>query len=757
MLVRSTSSGLRRLAKAVLAILCTLSGPALLPAQAANDIIAPWGAAAGTPAARADSLAAAGDTARALAVLDSAVRRNPRDGVAWYYQGMYLWAQTGLKMRPNVFPSQKMVRMVAAADSSLRLAVEYAPDSARYFVSLGRFTLKSGYPLARAAGRMQTNDGVKAAERTGDLPTLAAASDIVGMFAWRNYEAFGNRGLSADGRRVSLTGNDNFQRKDAADVISSFLKRIEPPTGTDAYNEALARFRVAVGADSTNLRFSRHLYMTLAAKDRWEELLSVASYRRNQFPLDYQARLACGLALHRLRRFADAKVAFDSALAIMDDEEASRMTRFTRLLRPKSYDKRSPAMDSTQFTTLPPEQRRGLEAMYWLMNDPLTLTAENELQLEFLARVTYADFRWTDEEMDLRGADTDRGDIYVRYGPPKVEITSAGNTFTTSEFAANATIIWEYPEQMFFFDLVPSFNTAKIGRNDQDFVNRLRDAVPASFNNLPITTMMDTIPMRIARFRARGDSLDAVVAARVPLDSLVRNTPLDRVPVDFDFRIFDQFVRVQGMESTQGSYAPDSAAERARRTWTKRLGPGINVVRVEALQADTRRAARGTVRLMPVPTSGFGMSDVLLGSKPSLVAGKSTAASWQDVEIAPSEGVLERGATLGLVWELYELTAKDGNGKYRVAISVERAERGGPLGFGFKALDGLGRALGRENKSPDKFTISFDRTAAATATLVEYLSLDMSAATAGRYRLRVEISDLGSGKRVSRDTEFFIK
>jgi GWxTD domain-containing protein len=404
---------------------------------------------------------------------------------------------------------------------------------------------------------------------------------------------------------------------------------------------------------------------------------------------------------------------------------------------------------------LPADQRRGLEAMYWLMNDPLTLTAENELRLEFLARVTFADFRWTDEDLDMRGADTDRGDIYVRYGPPQRESTAKGDSY--SEGDANVMLIWEYPTETFFFDLSPSFNTAYVARTDLDYVNRVRSEVPASFENITVTTMMDTIPMRIARFRARGDSLDAVVAARVPLDSLVRNTPLDRVPVDFDFRIFDQFVRVQGVESTQGSYAPDSAAERARRTWTKRLGPGINVVRVEALQADTRRAARGTVRLNAVSTSGFAMSDVLLGSKPSLAAGKTAAARWQDVEIEPNVGVLERGATLGLVWELYELTAKDGNGKYRVAISVERAERGGPLGFGFKALDGLGRALGRENKSPDTFTISFDRTAAATATLVEYLSLDMSAAPAGRYKLRVEISDLGSGKRVSRDTEFTVR
>jgi GWxTD domain-containing protein len=746
-----------RRARLAVGSLVALVAPALLSAQAAIELVAPYGAAAGTAAARADSIATSGDTTRALALLDSAVRKNPRDAVAWYYQGMYLWAQTGLKMRPNVFPTQKMVRMVAAADSSLRLAVNYAPDSARYYVSLGRFTLKSGYAMSRAAGRLQANDGIDAAKRIGDMATLAVASDIAGMFAWRSYESIGNRGLAADGRRVQLSGNDNFMRKDAGDVVASFLKKIEPPTGTEAYNTALEHFRTAVGADSTNLRFSRHLYMTLAAKDRWEELLSVASRRSAQFPVDYQARLARGLALHRLRRFAEAKSAFDSALVLMDDDEAERLTRFTRLLRPKSMDKRAPTTDSVQFASLPAEQRRGLEAMYWLMNDPLTLTAENELRLEFLARVTYADFRWTDEEMELRGADTDRGDIYVRYGPPKVEITSPGNTWTSSEFAANATLIWEYPTAVFFFDLVPSFNTARIARNDQDYVNRVRDALPATFDNIATTNMLDTIPVRVARFRARGDSLDAVVAARVPLDSLVRNTPLDRVPVDFDFRIFDQFVRVQGMESTQGSYAPDSLAERERRTWTRRLGPGINIVRVEALQADTRRAARGTVRLDPVPTTGFAMSDVLLGSKPALADGKNGATSWKDVVTTPSVGTFDKGSSVGLVWELYELTAKEGNGKYKVAISVERSERGGPLGFGVRVLDGLGKAVGRAQQARDKFTISFDRTAAAAPTLVDYLSLDMSEAPSGRYKLRVEISDLGSGKRVSRDTEFSIR
>ena len=43
--------------------------------------------------------------------------------------------------------------------------------------------------------------------------------------------------------------------------------------------------------------------------------------------------------------------------------------------------------------------------MYWMMSDPLALTNENEFRIEFLSRVVYADFRFTHEDMNIRGAD----------------------------------------------------------------------------------------------------------------------------------------------------------------------------------------------------------------------------------------------------------------------------------------------------------------------------------------------------------------
>jgi len=732
--------------------------PGAVQAQMVNQVT-PIGAASGSVAARADSIAGQGDTTQALALLEDAVRRNPRDAVSWYYLGSLLWNQTGVGMRPGRYKDQKLVRRVAAADSSLRLAAQYAPDSARYLLTLAAFNLRSGYASVMASARGQFDDALKAATTTRDTRLLAQAADAIGDAAWRDYEGTANRALTTDNQRIQLTNNNAFQRKDALAYVQSFARRIEPPTGGAAYNRALEYFRMAIEADSSNLRYSRHLFMALAERKDWTGLRDVAKRRAVQFPLDYQSRLALGLAYHRLEKYPEARAAFDSATSMMDEGEAAYYTRFTRILRPRpSADKQNAGGDSLSYAKLPPEQKRGLEAMYWLMNDPLALTSENEYRLEFLARVVYAEFRFSSDDLGIRGAETDRGDTYIRYGPPDYEVATVGSSFIQGLAQDNGiTITWAYNQGLtFFFDLSRAFGAARHAVADRDFVEKARDAVPVSFANMPTSRLIDSIPVRVARFRGTGDTTDLVLAARVSLDSLTRGATLAEVPVDFDFRVFDQFVRVQGVESSQARFAADSTNAYARRTYTRKLGPGINVVRLEAFQADTRRAARAMVRLDPVVTRGFGMSDVLLGSKPS-ARGNAAPTRWRDVEITPTEGSITRGASLGLLWEVYDLSAKDGTGRYRVAIAVERTERGGPLGFAVRAMDGLGRAVGRTQASRDKFTITFDRSAPAAPTLVEFLSLDMSDAPAGRYTLRVEISDLGSGKKVFRDTEFSLR
>jgi GWxTD domain-containing protein len=708
----------------------------------------------------ADSLAANGDTARAVALLDSAVRRDKRDAAAWHQLGLLLWNQARSARNPDIMKDVKKIRMLSAADTSLRLATKLAPDSGRFWLSLSRFNLQSGVSTMRFASTGQAREVITAAERMGDKVMLAEAADMAGMGAWRRYDAQANRGLPTGFSKIVVpTG---MQRRLARDYVNTIASKILPPTGDADHAEALDLFSRAVGADSSNLMYSRHLYMAYMERKRWNDVVAVASMRARQFPLDFQSQLALGLAYHRLANEKGATIAFDSAFALMDESEANRLKNLVRILRPRSRAGSKAAeqvADSASWAKLPLSQREGLEAMFWMMSDPLALTQENEFRLEFLARVVYADFRWTVDDLNLRGADTDRGDVYVRYGPPDFEMTIPGSTTDGRQrLDGEITLFWDYTNSFsFFFDLKPGYATGRLALFDRDYVEQMNDVVPVSFANVPVTRLLDTIPMRIARFRSAADSTDALIAVSVPIDSLVRGNSLERVPVDIDLRVFDQFVRVRGMESDQITFARDSSNGTLGRLWSRRLGPGINVVRVEALQSDSKRGARAMARLDPATNVGFGMSDVLLGNKPELRSGVVTPSRWRDIAITPSVGSYARGSSLGLLWEMYDLVPKDGQTKYRVAITVERSDRDGVGGFTLRVLDNLGRAVGRAQQSRDRFTISFDRQGGALPVLVEYLSLDMTQAPSGGYRLRVEVTDLANQKKTARNTEFRIR
>lgn len=738
------------LALQLVALSGTLLGPTSMTAQPPGR----------STAAFADSIAAAGDTARAYALLDSALHRNKQDGAAWHQFGLLNWNMAKAKRSAAYMSDQRAISLLRGADSALRLATQLAPDSARYWLSLSKFNLTSGVSTMRFSASGQVGNALEAATKVGDSLLIAVAADEVGMATWRRYESVANRALMSDGQqKIQLSMFSTFSRDKSRDFIDSFIHKIQPPTGDKDYRQAFDRFTTAVAVDPTSLRNSRHLFMAFGERGRWNELLEVAARRSRAYPMDYQAQLAQGLALHRLGNDKQAQYAFDSAFTLMDDADQSRMTRFTRILRPKpTKETKGTIGDTLSFSKLPAAQQRGLEAMYWFMNDPLTLTNENEFKLEFLSRVAWSDFRWTNEDLNLRGADTDRGDIFVRYGPPDLELTVPGtSSFNASNTDGGVTVVWGYRNGLvFFFDLRPGFGSAQFAFADQDNVEQIKSAIPVSFDNVAASRIIDTIPIRIVRFRATADSTDAVIAARLPLDSLVRGLEMTSAPVDIDFRIYDQFVRVKGVESVQQRVRPDSVKAPLARVWTRRLGPGINVVRIEALQVDSKRAARAMARINPEPTAGFGMSDVLFGNKPAAREGVPPRR-WSDIAIEPNLGVYPRGSSIGLLWEMYGLTSKDGASKYRVAISVERADRTAVGSFAARLVDGLGRAVGREQASRDKLKISFDRSVAGAATLVEFLSLDLTDASVGTYRLRVEILDLANAKSTSRQTEFTIR
>ena len=207
--VRATRRTLVVLLPATLAALATralIAQPMTLPSMARISA-----------AHIADSIAANGDTARAVALLDSAVRRDKRDAAAWHQLGLLQWNQARSARDPNFMKDQKKIRLLIAADTALRLATQLAPDSARYWLSLSRFNIQSGVSTMRFASSGQARDGMSAAERSGEMLLLAEAADMAGMAAWRSYDALANRGLPSGMSKIQLENTNNWNRKNARD------------------------------------------------------------------------------------------------------------------------------------------------------------------------------------------------------------------------------------------------------------------------------------------------------------------------------------------------------------------------------------------------------------------------------------------------------------------------------------------------------------------------------------------------------------
>jgi GWxTD domain-containing protein len=105
--------------------------------------------------------------------------------------------------------------------------------------------------------------------------------------------------------------------------------------------------------------------------------------------------------------------------------------------------------------------RDSLVADFWRQRDPDPETPANQLREEFYRRVAYSDMRFASASANKTGWETDRGRIYIKYGPPR-EVHHQ-----MAEQGAPPYEIWLYPD----LDLHFIFRD-KTGSGEFELVNR---------------------------------------------------------------------------------------------------------------------------------------------------------------------------------------------------------------------------------------------------------------------------------------------
>jgi GWxTD domain-containing protein len=699
------------------------------------------------------SVTAVAESLAVMRQLERTVRANPDSAALWYRLGMIAWA---LHDRDRAGPPVNGIDWTLLgrrADSSLRLAKQLDPRNARYALTTGQFFLGTGLVTMREQSYGMFGEALDIARATRDPLVHAEAAIEVGRVYWRRYDAVANGGASpTDATEVRLLA-ERLARDTAA------LQRVSDPerasktrpytrpsisrarqtldrrartgdagfAGERDYMMAAEYLREAYDVMPTLPRAFHQFAMLLADRARWTELQDLATDQIAMAPRNPWAWMALGLAEYRLGATTDARAAFDSGVRLMSEPERERVERLDRVLS---------RGDSAAHAALTPGERTAARARYWRDAAPLWSRDDLDPHVEFRARVAFAELRWTVEELVQRGVDTDRGNIHVRYGPPdRVALRGDGVTWN-----------YDYARLALRFHSAAAYGTATFA--DFGRAHAVIDSVPVRWDNLPVMRI-DSIPVIAARFRATSDAMDVLMVGRIASRDIARAADV-AAPVRTDLWFMDSRGARLSSDSLIGG-------DTSLRAFTQRVPYDGYNFRIEATASTSLVAGRaaGTIgrdtsnRVLP---NGFGLSDVVIASH--VTPRNAGARRWQDYDVAPLLGPLKRGGELSLLWENYELGARDGTAVFSVTVTFQR-ERSRPGRIAVRLLGNVANAVGR-NIGSDRLELQFERSVPHAAAFADLVAVALGSTPAGSYTVTVAVTDRATGLTTMRSTRLVI-
>ena len=427
---------------------------------------------------------------------------------------------------------------------------------------------------------------------------------------------------------------------------------------------------------------------------------------------------------------------------------------FTRLRRSvrERFEDFAPLVteqDTLEFGRLSENQRAEFVRRFWSENDPDLVTPENEAQLEYWTRVAQAYFLFYDP---ARREWDERGDIYVRYGPPQaatynpVGVGLYGLSGGPNQVAFPVNVlVWAYPQLGMVavmqdrqlnehYELPPSMEYDTDPIPDPHVVANLdvvtTPGLKGVFPTLPPGARPLDVSSELARFEGeRGTpTLFAGVAAPAsPADSLMA-----------DLVVLDSTMHEVARQRRPLSPSACDAGGQRVAGFQLALAPGDYVVGT-SVRGGGRRGARRTPVHVPAIDSVLSVSDLLVtcGVPPIL-------ENSVQLDANPS-GRVPAGQPLVAYFEVYHLArGPEGQGRFEYETTVHTADPDNRMW--------LQRWLSPRREGEG---LGVTRQDAVLGTVRrQFVSVPIRALAPGHYRLDLVVRDVLTGDEQKRSAYF---
>jgi len=458
---------------------------------------------------------------------------------------------------------------------------------------------------------------------------------------------------------------------------------------------------------------------------------------------------------------------------------------------------------------LPEDEKKAYEAepiayasRYWTSQDPRYLTTFNERKLEHFSRLVYADLLYGAPDVNLRGWETQRGKILVRYGPPvadvviipksssgiersgfaeetaTVEARSRGEMFDdfNMEDEANTFNVWIYPDFQFVFEdpfrtgefRLYSPSASEISQGGIPWINDYSIKAAETFREVPEQYTYEApgrqieVPYLVTSFKGDGGNTEVYVNYGIPINEYDASQDVLNITANAGTFLVgsNREMLVERRRTIYGLRTQQIAQFDGTNLWvdTQLMAspPGTHDLSVEFETASGATVAvqRREVTIPNFETDQLAVSDVMLAYNIEDVFGEEDDASGSDVirnglAITPAPwSVFSPQRPIYIYFEMYNLEkGADGQTRYEVEAILAPKENS-------KGVRGLLNRLGNRKRG---VSVSLPPGSSSESDENQYLVLDATTMDTGLYTLTLEVRDLITGRTVDTTQDLFLE